>query len=89
MVFIFGALNKTLIYKMPYRDRAHDKLELVMSFNYMNSFRPKKNKEYYHMRIPNDENLLFQVKENEYVYVGDKVNRFETNGKKNEIFFRP
>ena len=47
MVFIFSDLNKAQIYKMPYRDSPHDEIEILMSFDYLNIFRPNEHTEDY------------------------------------------
>ena len=79
MILIFSDLNKTQIYKMPYRDSPHQEIEILMSFNYLYLFKPNGHKEDYHIRKPNDENILFEIGDKEYVYVGDKILSFETN----------
>ena len=40
MVLGFSDLNKAQIFKMPYRDSPHDKIEIVMSFIYSYLFKP-------------------------------------------------
>ena len=45
LVFIFSDLNKTQIYKMPYRDSPHREIEILMSFNYSDLFKASEHKE--------------------------------------------
>ena len=40
MVLLFSALNKAQIYKMPHRDSPHHEIEILMSFDYLNVFKP-------------------------------------------------
>ena len=78
LVLIFNDLNKTQIYKMLYRESPHCEIELVMSFEYLNVFKPNERKEDYHNRKPNDENFLFENEDEKNIYVGEKVITFET-----------
>ena len=61
LVLIFSDLNKAQIYKIPFRDCPHQKIELIMSFHYLNLFEPNEHREDYHIRKPNDENFLFEI----------------------------
>ena len=79
MVLILSDLIKAQIYKMPYRDSPHDEIEILMSFDYLNVFKPNVHTEDYHTRKPNDENFLFEIGDKKYIYVGEKVLTFETN----------
>ena len=45
LVLIFNDLNKAQIYKMPYRDIPHHEIEIVMSFTYLNVFKPNEHTE--------------------------------------------
>ena len=67
MDLLFSDLNKAQIYKMPYRDGPHQEIEILMTFDYLNVFKP------------NNENFLFEIGEKNYIYVGEKVITFETN----------
>ena len=78
MVLIFDDLNRAPIYKMPNRVSLHRESEMLVSFDYLNVFKPNKHTADYHIRTPNDESFLFHVKDNEYVYVSDRVISFET-----------
>ena len=40
MVVVFTDLNKAQIHKMPYRDSLHHEIEILMSFDYLQLFRP-------------------------------------------------
>ena len=40
IVLIFTDLKKAQIYKMPYRDSPHHEIETVMSFEYLQLFKP-------------------------------------------------
>ena len=79
LVLICSDLTKTQTYKMPYRDSAHNEIEILMSFVYLNVFEPNEHTEDYHIRRPNDENFLFAIGDKKYIYVGEKIIRFETN----------
>ena len=79
LVLIFNELNKAQIYKMPYRDSPHPEIEIIMTFDYLKVFKPKEHKEDYLIRIPNDGNLLFEIGDKIFFYVGEKVTTFETN----------
>ena len=68
MVLIFPDLKKAEIYKIPYRNSSHQEIEILMSFDYLNLFRPKK-----------DENLLFKIEDRKYLHVREKLFSFETN----------
>ena len=81
MVLIFCDFNKAQINKMPYRDSPHREIEIIMSFTYVNVFKPNEHTEDYHTRKPNDENFLFEIGDKKHFYVGEKVLTFETNDK--------
>ena len=81
MVLIFSDLNIAQIYKMPYRDSPHREIEIIMSFTYVNVFKPNEHTEDHHTRKPNDENFLIEIEDKKYFYVGEKVLTFETNDK--------
>ena len=70
MVLIFSVLNKTQIYKMPYRDSPHQEIEILMSFDYLNVFRTNEHTEDYLFRQLNDENFLFEIENKKFIYVG-------------------
>ena len=50
MVLIFSDLNKAQIYKTPNRNSQHQEIEIIMSFNYVNVFKPNEHTEDYHTR---------------------------------------
>ena len=79
LVLIFSDLNKAQIYKMPYRDSPHHKIEIVMSFNYLIVVIPNEHTIDYHIRKSNEENFLFEIEGKKYIYVGGKPRIFETN----------
>ena len=79
MVLIFSDLNKTQIYKTPYRESPHQEIEILMSFDYLNVFRPNEHGPDYHIREPNDAIFLFKIDDRKYVYVGEKLFSFETS----------
>ena len=58
------------------------KREKPNDFGHMHLFRPNEHNEDYHTRKPNDENFLFEIGDNMYIYVGERVLTFETNAKK-------
>ena len=64
MLPLFTDLNKTQIYKMPYRDSLHYEIEMLMNFDYLNVFRPNELTEDYHIRKQNNENFLFKIEDN-------------------------
>ena len=66
MVLIFDDLNRAQINKIPNRVSLHKEIKIILSFDYLNVFKQ-------------DENFLFHIKDNEYVYVGDRVISFETD----------
>ena len=79
MVQLFTDLNKTQIYKMPYRDSPHREIEILMSFDYLNVFRPNEHTEDCYIRKPNNENFLFKIEDKKYIHAGEKLFSFETN----------
>ena len=79
MVLLFSDLNKAQIYKLPYWDSPHHEIEILMSFHYLNVFRPNEHTENYHIRKPKNENFLFEIGEKKYIHVGEKFISFETN----------
>ena len=79
MVLIFFDLEKALISKMPYRNSPHQKIEILMSFDYMLLFRPNEHSEDYHIRTPKDEKFLFKIEDKKYIHVGEKLFNFGTN----------
>ena len=79
MVLFFIDINQTQIYKIPYRDSSHDEIEKIMSFNYVNLFKPNEHTKDYHLWKPNYENFLFEIRDKKYIYAGEKVITFETN----------
>ena len=78
IVLIFTDLNKTQIYKMPYRDSPHREIEILMSFDYLHLFRPNEHTEDYHIRKPNNANFLFKIEDKKYTHVGKNLFSFET-----------
>ena len=78
IVLFFRDLNEARIYKMLYRDSHQHGIENLIV---LNVFKPIEHTEGYHNSKPNNEDFPFQVKENEYVYVGNKVITFEINKK--------
>ena len=50
MVLTFSDLNKSQIYKIPYRNSPHDEIAILMSFDYLNLFRPTEDIEGYLIR---------------------------------------
>ena len=49
LVLIFSDLNKTQIYKMPYREGPHHEIEIAMSFNYLILVKPNEHTEDYYI----------------------------------------
>ena len=66
MVLTFTDLNKAQIYKIPYRDSPHHEIEILMSFDYLQLFRPNE-----HIRDPNNENFLFKI-EDKKIFMWEK-----------------
>ena len=79
MVLIFSDFNKAQIYKIPDRESTHHEIEIPMSFDYLNVFKPNEHTENYHIKKSYDENFLFEIGEKKYIYVGEKVLTFQTN----------
>ena len=46
---------------MAYRDNPHHEIEMVISFDYLNVFKPNEHTEDYHIWKPNNENFLFEI----------------------------
>ena len=82
MVLLFTHLNKAQIYKIPSRISPHREREIVMSFDYLNVFRPNEHTEDYHIRKPNSARFLFKIEDKNFIHVGEKLFSFETD---NEI----
>ena len=78
MVLIFTDLKKVQIYKMPYRNSPHQKIEIVMSFDYLHVFGPDENKK--------DGNFQFKIENKKYVHVGENVFSFETDDEIKDYF---
>ena len=81
LILIFGDLNKAQIYKMPYRGSPHHEIEIVMSFIFLNLFKPDEHTEDYYIRGPNDKNFLFEIEDKKYIYVGENLFSLETTDK--------
>ena len=64
---------------MPYRTSSHQEIEIILSFNYLNVFKPNEHTEDCHIRKPKDENVRVEIEDENYVYVGEKLFIFETN----------
>ena len=78
MVLIFTDLKKAQIYKMPYRDSPHHEIEMVRNFDYQHLFKPFDFDKKTHARIVTDEIFLFRIEDKKYIFVGEKVYKFET-----------
>ena len=81
MVLLFSDLNKTQIYKIPYRDSPHHEIEILLSFDYLCLFKPYEHTEDCHIRKPNNENFLFKIEdkkifmwENNYLVLKQTMN---------------
>ena len=46
---------------MPYSGSSQDEIKIVMSFSYLNLFKPNGHKENYHIRKANDESFLYEI----------------------------
>ena len=57
MVSIFSELTKNQTYKMPNKDSPNREIEILISFKYLNVFKPNEHTEDYHIRKLNDENF--------------------------------
>ena len=86
LVSFFTDLNKTQIYKMHYRDSPHHEMQILMSFNYLNLFKPNEHTEEYHIRKPNDKFFPFEIEGKKYFYVEEIFVSFETSDKIVECF---
>ena len=85
MVLLFTDLNKAQIYKLPYWDSPHLEIEILMSFDYMNVFRPNEQTDY-HIKKLNNEIFLFKIEDKKYIHVGEKLFSFETSDEIVECF---
>ena len=63
---------------MPYSP--HHEIEIVVSFKYLNVFKPNEHTDY-QIRKSNDENFLFEIEDKKYCHVGEKLVTSETNDK--------
>ena len=72
MVLIFSDLNKAQFYKVPYKDSPHHEIEILMSFDYLNVFKPNQHTEDYHIRKPNDETFVFEIGDRKYIFIWEK-----------------
>ena len=79
MVLIFTDLKKAQIYKIPYRNSPHHEIEILMSFDYLNLFRPNEDGPDYHIKTPNVENFFLKTEVKKFIHVGEKLFSFETN----------
>ena len=86
MVLIFTDLKKAQFSKMPYRNSHHQEIEIVTKFDYQLLFEPFDLDKKTHARIVTDENFLFKIEDEKYIYVGDKVFTFETVDNSEEYF---
>ena len=48
------------------RDSPHLEIEILMSFDYLNVFRPNEHTEDYHTRKPNNAIFLFKIEDSKY-----------------------
>ena len=71
MVLLFSDLKKAQIYKIPYRKRRHQEIEILMSFDYLYLFGP--------VEKADDANVLFEIEHKKYIHVGEKIISFETD----------
>ena len=72
LVWVFIDLNKAQTNKMPYRDSPHHEIEILMSFSYLNLFRPHEHTGDYHIRKPSDNNLVFES-EDKNIFMWEKI----------------
>ena len=78
MVLIFTDLKKAQIYKIPYKKSHHQEIEIVTKFDYQHLFRPFGLDERTHARRETNEKFLFEIEDENYIYVGDEILNFET-----------
>ena len=64
---------------MEYKHSSHNEIEIIMSFKYSCFLKTNGYKEDYHIRKPNNENLLLEIEDKKYVCKREKVITFETN----------
>ena len=86
MVLIFNDLKKAQTYKMPYRDSSHHETEMVIKFDCQHLFKPFDLDKKTHARIVTDENFLFKIEDEKYIFVGENVHKFETIDDIDEYF---
>ena len=59
---------------MPCRVSSNNGIEIVMSFDFLNVFKPNEHTEDF-----NTKKLLFEIEDKSYIYVADKVVSFKKN----------
>ena len=64
------------------RDNPHHEIEIHMNFNFLILFKANKHTKDYHIRKPDDENVLFETENEKCNCVEEKLNTF---GKKDKI----
>ena len=79
MALKLSNLNKTQIYKMTYRDSQHHEIEILMSFNYLNVFKPNEHTEDFHNSKSNDNIFLLEIVDKKSTDVGENLVTFQTN----------
>ena len=72
LVLVFSDLNKAQVFEIPYRYSPHHEIGIVMSFSFLNLFKPNEHREGYYIRKPNDEIFLFEIGDKIYIYLGKK-----------------
>ena len=77
---------KAQIYKMPYRNSPHQEIEMVISFDYLQMFKPNELDKKTHAGIQTNKNFLFKIEDKKYIYVGERIFTFKTNDEITEYF---
>ena len=86
IVLIFNDLKKAQIYKIPYRNSLHQEIEKLMSFVYLQLFKPNELDEKTHAEIQTNKNFLFKNGDKKYIYFGERIFSFETDNEVTEYF---
>ena len=86
LVLIFTDLQKAQIYKMPYRNSPHQEIEMVISFEYLQLFKPNKLDNKTHAGIQTNKNFLFKIEDKKFIFVCERIFSFETDDEVTEFF---
>ena len=72
MVLTFTVLKDTHLYKLPYRNSPHQRIEIVMSLDYLHVFGPDENNKDGNFLFENDDKNIFMWEKN-YLVLKQKM----------------